>query len=184
MDAAPMKKCITNALITLLDDKDIDRITAVDLARAANISRATLYRYYGSVEDVIDELESEQLEGMRDVSRYYISQKLNLENLDEPFPPVVAIAQYVFDNRDFFLAITGPHGDRRFVHKWHQVIREFYLGKLAFEGLVNKDTRWYVEFAIAGSDAVLRYWLEEQSDLSAEQVAPIVQKILYGPFLH
>lgn len=182
-DSRQTKRCIQDALVWLMLEQDVDKISAVDLARAANVSRATLYRYYGSVGDVLDELEREQLEGMRDSSRYYISSPLDTADLDKPYPPVVAIATYVRENRDFFLAVTGPHGDGRFVSQWHRLIQEFYSGKLAFERLTREGSDFYVEFVLAGSDAVLRYWLEQRPDVSPEEVAPIVQHILYGPFV-
>ena len=182
-DAQKTQGCIRDALVQLMLEMDLDRITAVDLARKANVSRATLYRYYGSVDAVLEDLESRHLEGMRDASRYYISTPLDRSNLNKPYPPVVAIGDYVKENKDFFLAVTGPHGDGRFVAKWHNIIKEFYLGKLAYEGLKGQNSDFYTEFVMAGSDAVLRYWLQKRPDVSSEEIAPIVQNILYGPFL-
>lgn len=182
-DAQKTKDCIREALVELMLEMHFEKITAVDLARKANVSRATLYRYFGSVEEVLEDLESHHLEGMRDTSRYYISEPLDFGNLDKPFAPVVAIADYVKQHKSFFLAMTGPYGDGRFVHKWHMVIKEFYLGKLAFEGFRKKDADFYIEFVMAGSDAVLRYWLQERPDVTSEDIAPIIQNILYGPFL-
>mgnify|MGYP002734667199 CR=1 FL=1 len=80
------KRRIREALIELMETTDADRVTAVDLARKADVSRATVYRYYGSVDDVLREMSGEFLEGMRDSSRYYVSSSFDLGRLDESYP--------------------------------------------------------------------------------------------------
>lgn len=176
------KKRINDALLELMMSTDADKITAIDLASKAGISRATLYRYYNSIEDVLEEVVDEFLEGMRDCSRYYISAPFNPNRLDEPYPQFVDVARYILENEKPYLALTGPHGDGRFVHTWRKFVKEFYSGKLAYEGMGRINVDLYIEFVLAGSDAMVRYWLEKRRDLSPEEVAPIAQRILYGPF--
>lgn len=183
LSAVQTKMQLKNALIDLLLTKDAEKITAVDLARKAEVSRATLYRYYDSVDEVLREIEDGFLEGMRDCSRYYISSPFDMKHLDRPNPALVAIADYHKENSRIYLAMSGSHGDQRFVYRTHKFIREFYCGKLAYEGLVRNDLDVYMEFALAGNDAVIRYWLEKRPDISSEDVAVILQKILYGPFV-
>lgn len=183
LSAEQTKTRLKNALIELLLTTDAEKITAVDLARRAKVSRATLYRYYDSVDDILREIEDSFLEGMRDCSRYYISSPLDLKRLGKPNPALVAIADYHKQRSRVYLAMSGPHGDQRFTCRTHKFIREFYCGKLAYEGLVRKDLDVYMEFALAGNDAVIRYWLEKRPDISSEEVAVILQKILYGPFV-
>jgi len=36
---------------------------------------------------------------------------------------------------------------------------------------------------MAGNDAMIRYWLEKRSDIPKEEIVPIVQRILFGPFV-
>jgi AcrR family transcriptional regulator len=177
------KKSIRDALLDLMLTMDVDKIVVIDLTRKAGVSRATFYRYYGSVEDVLCEMEDEFFEGMRDCSRYYISAPFNVKSLDRPYPAFVAIAEYVYEYRHFFLSVTGLHGYDRFFFKWHKFVREFFIGKAAYEGLARKDLDVYVEFVLAGSDAVIRYWLAERSDISPKDIVPIIQKILYGPLV-
>jgi len=174
---------IKDALLDLMQMTDADKISAIDLARKAGISRATLYRYYSSVDDVLREMEDEFLEGMRDCSRYYISAKFDVNRLDKPYPAFIGITEFIKAHRSFFLVMTGPHGDGRFVYRWHRVTREFYCGKLAYEELTKKDADVYIEFAMAGNDAMIRYWLVKRPDIPKEEIVPIVQRILFGPFV-
>lgn len=183
MDTLSTRGKIKKVLIDIMMTTDVDKITTVVLAKKAGISRATFYRYYDSVENVLIETENEFTEGMRDVSRYYISAPFDVKNLNIPYPEFIAIAEYIRAHKDFFLAITGPHGDGRFVKRWHKFLKEFYYGKLAYKELIQENTDVYVEAILAGSDSLVRYWLTKRSDLSAEEIVPITQKILYGPFV-
>ena len=182
LNSQQTKQRIKSALLDLMLVIDADKITAVDLARKAGVSRATLYRYYASVDDTLREMQDEYLEGMRDSSRYYISAPFDLKQLDKPYPAFVSVAEYIKEHAQFFLVMTGAHGDARFVHKWHKYIQEFYHGKLAYEGLVVRDSDFYTVFVMAGNDAVIRHWLEKHPEITAEELAPIIQKILYGPY--
>lgn len=47
------KKLITDALVELLDEKTLDRITITDIVKKANINRGTFYAHYSSVSDVV-----------------------------------------------------------------------------------------------------------------------------------
>lgn len=179
----PAKLRIKDALLDLMENTDADKISAVDLSRKAGVSRATLYRYYNSIDEVLREMSEEFLEGIRDESRYYISGDFDVKDLKKPYPAIVAVGQYVLDHKRYFLAATGPHGDGRFTYKWKKIIREFYYGKLAYEGLMKDNIDVYIEFVLAGSEAVSRYWLERRPDISPEEIAPIIQRILYGPFV-
>jgi AcrR family transcriptional regulator len=53
------KKAIRNAFLSLLADKDLDKITVKEIADVANVDRKTVYNYYNGVYEILDELESE-----------------------------------------------------------------------------------------------------------------------------
>lgn len=47
------KKLITDALVELLDEKPLDKITVTDIVRKADINRGTFYAHYANVSDVV-----------------------------------------------------------------------------------------------------------------------------------
>lgn len=46
------KKLITNALVALLDEKTLDKITVTDIVKKADINRGTFYAHYDNVTEV------------------------------------------------------------------------------------------------------------------------------------
>ena len=47
------KILITNALVELLDEKTLDKITVTDIVKKADINRGTFYAHYENVSDVV-----------------------------------------------------------------------------------------------------------------------------------
>lgn len=50
------KKLITDALVELLDEKALDKITVTDIVKKADINRGTFYAHYANVSDVINSI--------------------------------------------------------------------------------------------------------------------------------
>lgn len=174
---------IREAILRLMQTTDADRVTAVELAREAGISRATLYRYYESVDDVLRELEREFMNGITKANSLYTSVPFDAKCRDKCHPSFVAITEYIQANREVYLVMTGPHGSPRFVHYWHTFVRHVFLSKLSQESLPKEDLDVYMEFVLAGSDAVIRYWLEKRPEAPPEESALVTQRILCGPFI-
>ena len=74
-NAARSRRLICDALMELLDEKPLDKITVTDIANRADISRGTFYLHYDSVGEVISELQDAFIEQM---DAYFVS-------LDIPF---------------------------------------------------------------------------------------------------
>lgn len=63
-NAVRSRRLICEALLALLDEKDLDRITVTDIAYRADINRGTFYLHYDSVGAVISELQDAYLSHM------------------------------------------------------------------------------------------------------------------------
>ncbi|WP_410496250.1 TetR/AcrR family transcriptional regulator [Cellulosilyticum sp. ST5] len=56
------KGLVQNALIQMLKEAKINKITILELCQVAGINRTTFYKYYGSQYDVFDEIVKEYLQ--------------------------------------------------------------------------------------------------------------------------
>lgn len=182
MSNSTIRTSVRNALLELMKTKELERISVKDLVERANVSRATFYRYYESVDGVIEEIEDLFIEEMRDNSRYYLSMDFDLNDLEKAVPSILGIVHTVKKYKDFILAVSGPFGDPRFARRAQNLFVEFYAGKLAYEGIYLKDLDIYKEYAMAGQFAVTRYYLEKRQDLSDEEIALLMLNLLYAPF--
>lgn len=58
------RRLICDALLELLEEKPLEKITVTDIAKRADVNRGTFYRHYDSVNDVISELQDALIEQM------------------------------------------------------------------------------------------------------------------------
>lgn len=63
------KQMIHKALVELLDEKNIDKISITELCKRATINRTTFYKYYGSQYDVLQEIADEIIAEIEQFSR-------------------------------------------------------------------------------------------------------------------
>lgn len=56
------KRILRDALLQLMEEKSINKITPTELCRKANINRNTFYSHYRAPEDVLHEIEDEILQ--------------------------------------------------------------------------------------------------------------------------
>lgn len=63
-NAVRSRRLICEALLELLDEKPLEKITVTDIAHRADISRGTFYLHYDSVRSVISELQDAYLSHM------------------------------------------------------------------------------------------------------------------------
>ena len=59
------KKTIKDTFISLLSEKDIKKITVSEICKLADINRATFYRYYLDVYDLLDKIQEEFIEELK-----------------------------------------------------------------------------------------------------------------------
>lgn len=64
------REAIKDAILELLEDKSLDRITMSELAAVANVSRSTLYSHYANIREVFDECVMDFCKGLRSLDSY------------------------------------------------------------------------------------------------------------------
>lgn len=162
---------------------DPDRITAVELSRTADVSRATFYRHYDTVDDVLREIEDEFITGIINCCSAARTQPLTGGHYAAPPQVFVAMTEYILAHKDVYLIMTGTHEDARFLIKWHRFIREFHATMLSQEQIVKNDAALFIELVEAGTDAIIRYWLEKCPEASADEIARVTERLLRGPLM-
>lgn len=69
--AVTSREMIYTGLVKLIHEKDFDEITVTDLADAAGVGRATFYRHFETIEDVLWMRCDQVIEGMIDYLQTY-----------------------------------------------------------------------------------------------------------------
>ena len=137
------KRAIKNALMHLLNDRDINDITISDIAAQADINRKTFYNYYSGVHEVIDEMENDIIshvdEALTDIDF--------IDNLENPYLIFEKLTSVISADMDTF---------------------GYLLGMNTNVGLLSK---MMLEFMVSGVVAVFKRWFNSDRSVSIDEIS-------------
>lgn len=68
------KTMLKNGLLKLLKEKTLNQITVYELCQVSQINRTTFYKYYGSQEELLNEIETDFLKQLDDDLKHIITK--------------------------------------------------------------------------------------------------------------
>ncbi len=151
------------ALLSLMQEKDYLDITVSDLTRRAGVARASFYRHYNSVADVVDEY----IKGIEENIIHYAVPVLTSDDKEAiitmltKFYDVVRtrdhpVLQTLRENRQFLISKihVGPH----MLHRFENLsIHDRMAPVLAFRDILTIGTNWAQLGFPYTSDEIARY---------------------------
>lgn len=165
---------IRNIFLDLYSAKGIDGVTVNELCRQAGIVKSTFYTYFEDKYSVLEEIETELLEGLD-------AQNEGLENLEvtpvllgNPLPQASRSVDFIHAHMKEYRAVMGPKGDPSFENRWRRYIEADFKGRFDKE----KDSARSAGLACAIFSSTLigiyRYFIFEAPDISKENFALIL----------
>lgn len=166
------KTVIKDNFVNLLKTKPLNKITVKELCEAAEINRATFYKYYADAYDLMDKIEDEILaefqKTMNDSLKNGIRQTL------------VDILEKMKENSALYIPLFSENGDSGFALKiFRMCYNEFeeYINK-AFPSLDTAQRAWIYIYTAQGASGILHYWIADQMAEPAEEVAEFIDKLI------
>ncbi len=99
------RRIIRTALIDLMAEKELSAITITELSQRAMINRKTFYRHYGSVSEVVKELENEILAEFSDALKSANRSCLDVEGV------VADISALILRRKEYFAKMMKLNPD-------------------------------------------------------------------------
>ncbi len=91
------KTMLKTGLLKLLREKPLSQITVYELCKVSEINRTTFYKYYGSQEELLNEIESDFLHQLDEELKQVITKSSNA---------LLLILQHLFDQRELFCLLV------------------------------------------------------------------------------
>lgn len=151
--------------------KPIEKVSVREIADRAGYNRATFYLYYHDVYEVLEEIESELLEGL---ARLVNDRLMQSERLDfsQHMGIILQLAQRY---RGYFAVLIGEQGDPSFSRRFKEVVapllERFVLPP---EGLTEPERHVLLEFYLSGIVAAVSTWLSEGEPMSIDQLISLI----------
>lgn len=92
-DTCISKTMLKTGLLKLLREKPLSQITVYELCKVSEINRTTFYKYYGSQEELLSEIESDFLRQLGEELKQAITQSDNA---------LLLVLQHLYDQRELF----------------------------------------------------------------------------------
>lgn len=175
--------CMDEALIALLEVKDLEYITVKEICAKAGVNRSTFYLHYETVADLVNE-------AMENVDTRFLSyfahdaqdiwDKINGDELKD----LVLVTrdylkpylQFISDNKKVYrAAFRNP--DNMQANARYGNLKKFILEPILEKfGVPSAFWRYYIAYYIEGIAAIIKEWLNNDCSDSAETVAAIIEE--------
>jgi AcrR family transcriptional regulator len=177
------RMALREALLSLMEEKDYNRITVEEITERANLGRATFYLHYKDREDLLLEQFADLIDNLaQQIARLSVAE---WQQQSLPRRPILLIFQHVADNEKMYRLILAGEGRYQATERLRSIIVDaadslaqskselqvlLATQKIPFHFLAN-----YLSGALV---ATICWWLEEYPVFEAEQIAGLFQRML------
>ncbi|MBR4393853.1 MAG: TetR/AcrR family transcriptional regulator [Oscillospiraceae bacterium] len=120
------KKRIKDAFIKLSEENGTDQFTIEQLCRECGIVRSSFYLYYDSRHALLDEIEWDLIEGLRDINTQLSKDLAADTGLERGRALGLLNLRFIKEHMASFKALMRPDGFSSFANKWCGEIESEY----------------------------------------------------------
>ena len=163
-----IKESIRIAVLKLMEEKPYLEITVTDIVDKADISRASFYRSYRSIDDVVDDIVDKMANKINTViiPSFQGKDKDGFKNL------LTFILTLIRNNEVVGLKLRKDNSDV-FLYK----MKKIYSGRTSKEGITTEEKyKNYVNIAIILASIAL--WIQTDYQESVEEMASYIVKTI------
>lgn len=159
---------IEEAFLTLLREKPMTKITVTELCQRADINRATFYKHYQDVPDLMENIETRIFENLQEALT--ISTVSDLESF------LMGILNYIRVHGERYLVLGSANGDPGLAMKTFMLCYEkaYPLLERNLPNISSSRRKMIYHFLSQGSGGVLTYWLKDGMQEPPKQVAGFI----------
>ena len=163
------KANLHEALVKLLYEKSLDKITVSELCKEAKINRGTFYLHYPDVNELFEEYFETITEDLK--AAYYEPYVLTSNKIENLQSDMVRIFHHVYQYREFYKIVFDRKTPMMYYYRLFEYIVK-YLSETLMEHEGNtKYIASYQSNAILG---VILTWAEEDFKKSPAEINEIV----------
>lgn len=168
------KMTIKKAILDLLIDKPIRKITVKEICDLAMINRATFYSHYRDAYDLLEQIQTE----MYNEFKVALSSpdKSNINNVAEE------ILSLVNKNVELYKILLSENGDKMFLKRIADIGQKSTFSELKkqYPEANDKQLHLIYSYITHGSLAVIQDWVNSGMQESTQEISSIVNSITRG----
>lgn len=168
------KKIIKDTLIDLLNKKDINKITVSEICKIADINRATFYRYYLDVYDLLEQIKQEFVTELKEAA------KKDTQN-DNIYTFLKDLLEVLVNNKELGKVLFNTKNSTYFLNDILELAYEKCKNrwKKDLPNIKEEDIEYATIFIFNGTLGIINYWVQNDFDKSVEEMEAIIEKLCY-----
>lgn len=180
------KLAIRDALVALIKEKGFDTLTVRDIVARADINRGTFYLHYKDKFDLLEQTETEILEGIQHIFLQANSlDSGNVAKSESLQQFLIIMLEYVKEHANLIHAILGLQGDYSFIARIRSMLEQ-NLKEGALSGLNAENflvpREYLIAYVFHAHLGVLQSWLAAGCKETPQEMARIFFQLSFdGP---
>ncbi|PLS03341.1 TetR/AcrR family transcriptional regulator [Neobacillus cucumis] len=166
------RQLIKDALIDLLQEMDMNKITVNRIAERATINRVTFYLHYDDIQDMMEKMAQEMAEDIEGI----ITRTKTTQDSGEDIAwlNLVALLEYIAENAKFYKVVLGTRRTPVFTERLLTILTKRITEsiennpKLVKKGIQNEIVIWYSSSALIGTIVA---WLRKDMPYTPQYLA-------------
>ena len=158
---------IEQSFLALLREKPCARITVTELCQRAEINRATFYKHYLDIPDLLEKLEEELLTKIRSV---FSALPLSYETF------MLELLRYIRDNDERISILASDSGDPNLMTRAFMLCTEYAYPIFSEKPFsIDEKTRPLLyDFICHGVGGILTGWIQGGMQQSPEEINSLI----------
>lgn len=177
------KRTICDALVSLLKEKPLEKISVTEVCRRADVNRSSFYKHYLDIYDLMDKLEDEEYEKIYQATLKDI--QLSPDMKDTPSRLRQQALTAIRNNPEFYrLILAGPNNRflTRLTNDTYTFLSDEYVPMADQEALFPMDLRPFekecaIQYLLHGSISVMQLWLENGCKETVDEIDQVLSKL-------
>ena len=170
------------ALIALLEEKDLEYITVKEICHQAGVNRSTFYLHYETISDLVN--ETMEMINQRFLSYFLQQEEEVLDNMDSrKLEDLVLVTRqyllpylhFIRDNKKVYRAAFRNPSSMQ-AHTRYGELKRHILGPILerFE-IPSAHQPYYMAYYVEGIIAIVKEWLRQDCADEVEMIADIIE---------
>ena len=168
------RNLLKNALVQLMQEQHISKISIRAICEVAGINRSTFYVHYTDQYDLLNKVEQEAMDNLK---KYLGKQDLNDER---PISAqvLIRVLDYVKENVELFKALLSENCDFAFQKDLVELAQ--IISSQQNQSFDLRVQEYIKIFGFTGTISMLQKWLQDGTNESPAQMAEFIIQIVYG----
>lgn len=167
------KNIIKTTFLKKLEEKEINKITVSEICKEADVNRATFYRYYLDVYDLLVSIEAEFVDNLRLIFK---------EENYTVYSFALKVLNIFLENKQILKVIFKSRSNINFMQEFLETAYEKCQNKWKSidSNLNDEQIELGAIYIFNGSLGIINYWVQNDFTSKPEDIAEIISELSYN----